>query len=48
MGSLYKIGFYTDTDVDRSTLVFTTKTLITPDTFPFPDCHGLECHGQLV
>ena len=29
-------------------LVFTTETLITPDTFPFPKCCGAECIGTFV
>ncbi|XP_052266498.1 autocrine proliferation repressor protein A-like isoform X2 [Dreissena polymorpha] len=31
-----------------SVLEFTTQTLIIPDTYPFPDCHGAECRGTLV
>lgn len=31
-----------------SALKFTTETLITPNTYPFPDCHAEACLGHLV
>ncbi|KAH3871998.1 hypothetical protein DPMN_035212 [Dreissena polymorpha] len=34
--------------LDDSVLEFTTQTLIIPNTYPFPDCHGAECRGTLV
>ncbi|KAL5018445.1 hypothetical protein ScPMuIL_004167, partial [Solemya velum] len=34
--------------VGDAILEFTTETMIIPDTFPFPDCHGSNCTGSLV
>ncbi|KAL3877091.1 hypothetical protein ACJMK2_034846 [Sinanodonta woodiana] len=31
-----------------SVLEFTTQTMIIPNTFPFEDCHGETCYGELV
>ena len=32
----------------ESILELTTQVNIIPNTFPFPDCHGIECQGKLV
>ncbi|XP_071129138.1 autocrine proliferation repressor protein A-like [Mytilus edulis] len=45
------LGFFiqvTFDGVDGSVEEYTTEAQIIPDVFPFPDCHGKECHGSLV
>ncbi|KAH3871994.1 hypothetical protein DPMN_035209 [Dreissena polymorpha] len=34
--------------IDGAVLEMTTQTLVIPDTYPFPDCHGDDCRGTLV
>ena len=32
----------------ESQFEFTTSTAVVPDEFPFEECHGEECLGELV
>ena len=38
----------TDMDENEISLEFTTSTAVVPDQLPFDECHGIECHGDLL
>ena len=48
MGYYIELYFPSDTDSEKNLFRTTTPGFVWPDTFPFEDCHGAECIGQLV